>query len=479
MTKSPWEALKTYQSLDSSMFKSAEIKQFAHPQRLLSNTTLAESIHIDLDWFNSSSSDEFFCGKNLDAHIQPIAQAYAGHQFGHFTILGDGRAILLSEYKNKNGHIYDIHLKGAGPTIYSRRGDGLATLRSMLKEYVYSEAMHGLGIPTSRSLALFLTGESVQRERVHPGAFLVRMASSHIRIGTFQFARLQSNEVLKQLADYTIQRHYPDLLDTDNPYLGLLEKVIDQQASLIAQWMSVGFIHGVMNTDNSSIAGETIDFGPCAFLDEYDANAVFSSIDHNGRYAYGNQATIIQWNLCRLAESLLPLIDSESEDLAVEKATTLLKNFSAIFDNYRNELFCKKIGIDVVDETSIQLVNDLLSLMQSEKLDFTHTFQQLSMGLVPHPVLLAWQSNWEKHLNYLNHNKEEALVVMRSNNPVVIARNHVLEEIYDEIEASGDLSKLHDAIDTLRQPYNQSHLGHPLSLPRPTGTRPTVTYCGT
>ena len=479
MTKLPWEALKTYQDLDSSMFKTADIKQFAQPQRLLSNTVLAKSIGFDLDWFNSSASDAFFCGKNLDPNIRPIAQAYAGHQFGHFTILGDGRAILLSEYKNKNGHIYDIHLKGAGPTIYSRRGDGLATLRSMLKEYVYSEAMHGLGIPTSRSLALFLTGENVQRERTHPGALLVRMASSHIRIGTFQFARLQSNEVLKQLADYSIKRHYPDLMDTDNPYLELLERVIDQQASLIAQWMSVGFIHGVMNTDNSSISGETIDYGPCAFLDEYDIHAVFSSIDQNGRYAYGNQANIIQWNLCRLAESLLPLIDQESEDLAVEKATTALKNFSTIFETYRNQLFCKKIGIDVVDEISLQLVNDLLTLMQSEKLDFTHTFQQLSMGLVPQPALLTWQSNWEKHLNYPNHNKEDALVIMRSNNPVVIVRNHVLEEIYDEVESTGDLSKLHDAIDTLRQPYNQSNLGHPLSLPRPTGTKPTVTYCGT
>lgn len=479
MTKLPWEALKTYQSLDSSMFKSAEINQFTHPQRLLSNTTLAESIHLDLDWFNSSLCDDFFCGKNLDTNIQPIAQAYAGHQFGHFTILGDGRAILLSEYKNKNDHIYDIHLKGAGPTIYSRRGDGLATLRSMLKEYVYSEAMYGLGIPTSRSLALFLTGESVQRERVHPGAFLVRMASSHIRIGTFQFARLQSNEVLKQLADYTIKRHYPEILNTDNPYLSLLEKVIDQQASLIAQWMSVGFIHGVMNTDNSSIAGETIDFGPCAFLDEYDANAVFSSIDQNGRYAYGNQANIIQWNICRLAESLLPLIDSESEDQAVEQATTALKKFPTIFEQQRNQLFCKKIGIDVVDEKSIQLVNDLLSLMQSEKIDFTHTFQQLSMGLVPHPVLLAWQSNWEKHLNHLNISKEKAKQVMASSNPAVIPRNFILEDIFDEIESTGNLTRLHDVIDTLKDPYSPSHIGHPLSQPRAPGTKPTVTYCGT
>ena len=478
MPSLPWEALKTYQYLDSSMFKTADIKQFANPKRLLSNTVLAQSIGLDLDWFNSSASDAFFCGKNLEPNIRPIAQAYAGHQFGHFTTLGDGRAILLCEYKNQQ-QILDIHLKGAGPTIYSRRGDGLATLRSMLKEYVYSEAMHGLGIPTSRSLALFLTGENVQRERNHPGAFLVRMASSHIRIGTFQFARLQSNEVLKQLADYSIKRHYPDLMGTDNPYLGLLERVIDQQASLIAQWMSVGFIHGVMNTDNSSISGETIDYGPCAFLDEYDIHAVFSSIDQNGRYAYGNQANIIQWNLCRLAESLVPLIDQESEDLAVEKATTALKKFSAIFESYSNQLFCKKIGMDVVDERPKQLVNDLLSLMQSEKLDFTHTFQQLSMGLVPHPSLLAWQSNWEKHLNYLNHNKEEALLIMRSTNPVVIAHNHVLENIYDEVESTGDLSKLDNAIDVLRQPYNQSHLGHPLSLPRPTGTRPTVTYCGT
>jgi len=478
MTKLPWEALKTYQYLDSSMFKTADIKQFAQLQRLLSNIALAQSIGFDLDWFNSSASDAFFCGKNLEPNIRPIAQAYAGHQFGHFTTLGDGRAILLCEYKNQQ-QILDIHLKGAGPTIYSRRGDGLATLRSMLKEYVYSEAMHGLGIPTSRSLALFLTGENVQRERTHPGAFLVRMASSHIRIGTFQFARLQSNEVLKQLADYSIRRHYPDLMDTDNPYLGLLERVINQQASLIAQWMSVGFIHGVMNTDNSSISGETIDYGPCSFLDEYDIHAVFSSIDQNGRYAYGNQANIIQWNLCRLAESLLPLINPDSEDQAVEQATAALKNFSTIFEQKRNQLFCKKIGIDVVDEKSLQLVNDLLTLMQSEKLDFTHTFQQLSMGLVLHPALLAWQPNWEKHLNYLNHNKEEALVVMRSNNPVVIARNHVLEEIYNKVESTGDLSKLHDAIDTLRQPYNQSNLGHPLSLPRPTGTKPTVTYCGT
>lgn len=478
MTKLPWEALKTYQSLDPSMFKSADIKQFTNPQRLLSNNSLARSIKLDFDWFNSSSADAFFCGRNLDASIQPIAQAYAGHQFGHFTILGDGRAILLSEYKTDQ-QIFDIHLKGAGPTIYSRRGDGLATLRSMLKEYVYSEAMHGLGIPTSRSLALFLTGEGVQRERIHPGAFLVRMASSHIRVGTFEYARLQSDDVIKQLADFTIQRHYPDLFDTKNRYLALVERVIDQQASLIAQWMSVGFIHGVMNTDNSSIAGETIDYGPCAFLDEYNPNAVFSSIDQNGRYAFGNQANIIQWNLCRLAEALLPILHPDDEDLAVEKATASLKEFSQKFQSYYKHLLCKKIGFSFIDERKLSLAHDLLNIMQNEQLDYTHTFSQLSTNSFEHPAIHQWKESWLNELRINQISLEKAQAIMQASNPVVVPRNHVLEKIFDEIELSSDISKLEEVIKILSKPYDLAHTGHPLSLPRPAETLPTVTYCGT
>ena len=345
---------------------------FKQAEMILKNYSLAEELGFDKDYVDSSDCLNVFAGNKLLQDSIPIAQGYSGHQFGHFNPqLGDGRAILLGEINKM-----DIQLKGIGQTPYSRRGDGRSALSPVIREYVISEFMHALKIPTTRSLFALKTNEDVLRETILPGGVLTRVAKSHIRIGTFEYARTKNNEVLKTLADYSIDRHYPDLKQTDNKYLSFFTAVCDKQASLVSKWMSIGFIHGVMNTDNSTISGETIDYGPCAFMDHYDANTVFSSIDTQGRYSFANQPSIIQWNLVRLAECLLPLIDKD-EKRSIEIAQNLINNFSSLFKDKWLQMMKKKLGIKDQSEDDEELINNLIKWMQQKKPDFTNTFCNL------------------------------------------------------------------------------------------------------
>ena len=479
MRTSGWEFQNTYQELPPILFEPTRPKQYRAPKALLLNESLAAKLGIDVGWFNTIDAVDVLSGNRLPEASKPIAQAYAGHQFGNFTILGDGRAILLGEHRTPTNQLVDIQLKGSGPTPYSRRGDGLATLNSMLKEYIFGESMHALGIPTSRCLSIIETGESVFRERPYRGAVLTRVASSHIRIGTFEFAHLHSADTVKALADYAIQRHDPDLINEECRYLQFLERVIDRQARLVAQWMSVGFVHGVMNTDNVSIAGETIDYGPCAFIDEYDPQAVFSSIDRQGRYAYGNQPRIIHWNLCRFAETLLPLINPENINEAIQQAETVLEKFPNLYQMYWQQFFAKKIGFDYVSEETNALVDQFLKIMQSERLDFTSTFDQLSTGTLSAPAFNPWIRNWETELSNKNLTAGMAQRQMRCVNPVITVRNHILESVIDEVGETGQMDSFQDLLVALRQPYSETNRVHGLYPPKPFEIPRTVTYCGT
>jgi len=468
----------TYQQLPEVLFEKSSAKPFASAKPLILNRDLAKDLHIDPDWLESEKAIQILSGGSVAEGSIPIAQAYAGHQFGHFTVLGDGRALLLGEHQ-VNDRLMDIQLKGSGPTKFSRRGDGLATLAAMLKEYIFGEALHALNIPTTRSLGIMLTGELVRREGFQPGAVLTRVAASHIRVGTFEFARLESDETLKNLADYTIARHDPDLIGSDDCYLRFLERVIDRQASLVAKWMSVGFIHGVMNTDNVTISGQTIDFGPCAFMDHYDSEAVFSSIDLHGRYAYTNQPKIMHWNLCRLAEALIPLIDIRDENLAIEKAQAIINTFSERYEHYWQEALCKKLGFPKPSSEAVKLIQELLLQMDQHGADFTHTFNQLSRGNLPLPILDSWQQAWYKELLDQQIDLPKAYALMRQVNPVVIPRHHIIDKIMRDTESSLSNSELVELIEILRNPYSDQYLEHPLANPKPKDTPPTVTYCGT
>lgn len=479
MNQPGWKFEHSYQSLPTDLFQYAQPRKYSAPKCVLINESLAQSLDLDFNALMSPDEVASLAGNGLPDGSSPIAQAYAGHQFGNFTILGDGRAILLGEHRLSNGKTVDIQLKGSGPTPYSRRGDGLATLGALLKEYIYSEAMHGLGIPTTRSLALIETGDSVHRQQLHPGAVMTRVASSHIRVGTFEFAAQNDISVLKSLADYTIKRHYPELLGIENPYLAFLEQFIDRQAYLVALWMSVGFVHGVMNTDNVSIAGETIDYGPCAFIDEYDLRASFSSIDRQGRYAYGNQPKVLHWNICRFAESLLPLIYPDEPELAIQAAQDVLKKYPARYEAYWQELFCKKIGFSHAEPKAVQLVQDLLQLMAEQGMDFTGTFSQLTSGSLNEPRLNEWLNAWQSELLASHHDLKESHQIMSQANPVVTLRNHVLVSAIDDAEFSGNMAPFLDLLNTIKNPYSEAHRNHTLAAPRPTGMRPTVTYCGT
>src|SRR5688572_14715781 len=373
-----WRLEHTYAELPPLFYSPAAPTAVREPRLVALNRPLARTLGLEPDTLERPEAAAIFAGNALPDGGRPIAQAYAGHQFGHFTALGDGRAILLGEQITPSGDRVDIQLKGAGQTRFSRRGDGRAALGPMLREYIISEAMHALGIPTTRSLAVVTTGEPVYREAVVEGAVLTRVAASHIRVGTMQWAAGHGDvEAARALADYTRARHYPELADADEPYLELFRAILARQASLIARWQLVGFIHGVMNTDNMALSGETIDYGPCAFMDAYDPATVFSSIDHGGRYAYGNQPAIAQWNLARFAETLLPLIDSDMAK-AVELATAVLKNFMPAFDARLLARMRRKIGLASEQESDVELVRTLLATMQSAGADFTLTFRRLA-----------------------------------------------------------------------------------------------------
>lgn len=453
------------------------------PQMVRLNLPLAKELGLDASALNGVAGAEIFSGSKAPEGADTLAQMYAGHQFGGFSPqLGDGRALLLGEVIDINGNRRDIHLKGSGRTPFSRGGDGKAALGPILREYIIGEAMHALGIPTTRALAVVTTGEDIMRETRLPGAVLARVAASHIRVGTFQyFAARGELDKIKQLADYVIARHYPHLEKEENPYLSLLGTVCDAQASLIAKWMLVGFVHGVMNTDNMTVSGETIDYGPCAFIDHYDPDALFSSIDGKGRYAYKNQPQMAHWNLTRFAETLLPLIDEDSEQ-AVEKATNVLEQFSEIYSTYWLEGMRAKLGLTTKEEEDFALASDLLTATEGQDIDYTNLFRSLAdlakddEGL---PCLKDWLPRWRKRCAKETVSHSERIATMNKVNPIYIPRNHLVEEALTAAVSERDYSKFEALMEALEQPFKKQSGYEHFAKPAPQDFGPYKTFCGT
>ena len=452
----------TYRTLPEKMYSPAMPVPVSSPVMLCFNSRLASDLGVDIAGRSDQELADLFSGRIIPEGAQPLAQAYAGHQFGHFTMLGDGRAILLGELVGEDGRRFDIQLKGAGQTAYSRRGDGRATLPAMLREYIISESMHHLGIPTSRSLAVVKTGEKVYRERIHDGAVLTRIAASHIRVGTFEYVRnYLSIEDLQAFTSYVIDRHYPDIRDAVNPAFALLQAVMHRQVELIVQWMRVGFIHGVMNTDNMSIAGETIDYGPCAFMNTYKPGTVFSSIDEQGRYAFANQPAIAQWNLSVLAGALLPLLATEEAE-AIRMAEDLLNEFPGRYRDRWLQMMCAKIGIVQYRQEDRALVDALLQWMEDRKADYTSTFLLLESEDGPVTDLLqdadfaGWHAKWMQRLAEEEGGFLSARDLMQTVNPAYIPRNHLVEEAL-AAATLGDMAPFDALLKVLSAPYDHRH----------------------
>tara|TARA_Y100001934_G_scaffold283196_1_gene401113 strand:- start:961 stop:2418 length:1458 start_codon:yes stop_codon:yes gene_type:complete len=474
----------SYTHLPEDLFSRSPPQPVEAPQMVLFNHTLADTLGLDADALDGPTGAHLLAGNTLIDGSDPIAQAYAGHQFGHLTMLGDGRAILLGEQITPDGLRRDIQLKGAGRTVFSRGGDGRAALGPMLREYIISEAMHGLGIPSTRSLAVVKTGEPVLRETALPGAILTRVAASHLRVGTFQYAAGRQNPaLLEALVDYTLNRHYPDRQPADNPALALLDAVMDSQVELIVHWMRVGFIHGVLNTDNVTLSGESIDFGPCAFMDHFDPDTVFSSIDHQGRYAYGNQPTITQWNLSRFAETLLPLIDGDV-DSAIEKATAVIKSFSDRYSEKWLAMMKKKLGLFGDDPVDEKLITDLLEWMKTHQADYTNTFRDITGEGFPadrfykDDDFINWHQRWQARLGRNHKPLKSSLCLMRNHNPAVIPRNHRVENALAAAE-QGDMSVTTALLEALATPYADREPDDAYRQPPAPEERVCQTFCGT
>jgi serine/tyrosine/threonine adenylyltransferase len=481
-TATGWRWDHSYARLPEIFFTRARPVPVARPQLAVLNRPLAISLGLDPDVLEKEAG--IFAGNEIPEGSEPIAQAYAGHQFGHFTNLGDGRAILLGEHLTPGGQRFDIQLKGSGRTRYSRGGDGRATLGPMLREYIISEAMHALGIPTTRSLAVATTGEEVFRQEILPGAVLTRIAASHIRVGTFQYAAAHDDlSALTALADHTLQRHFPEMVESETRYVDFFEAVMDRQAALIAKWLHAGFIHGVMNTDNMALSGETIDYGPCAFMDDYDPNTVFSSIDRQGRYAYGNQPQIARWNLARLAEAMLPLLH-EDQKTAVDLANEALGSFEQRFRGYWLLGMRSKLGLFTAEKEDAALVQELLDWMQADHMDFTNTFRTLSdVSAIAEPAFVdagfvAWHSRWSARLARQPQSPAETVEEMRANNPAVIPRNHKVEEALSAAVENNDLAPMHRLLAALQRPYAADSPPE-YCVPAPSGSAPYQTFCGT
>ena len=477
-----WHFDHSYIKLPKDFFIEQLPVKVKKPKLILLNEALLKALGLDKEALSHEAWGSIFSGNTIPENSYPIAQAYAGHQFGHFTLLGDGRAVLLGEQINPDGKRFDIQFKGSGQTPYSRRGDGRAALGPMLREYIISEAMHALNIPTTRSLAVVVTGESIMRDELLPGAVLTRVAKSHIRVGTFQFAStLNDIQKLKVLADYAIDRHYPECKEKDNPYLAFLNAVIETQASLVSQWMHVGFIHGVMNTDNMAISGETIDYGPCAFMDRYHPETVFSSIDRQGRYAYANQAPIAQWNLARFAETLLPLIDQDT-DKSIELASQSVNSFSDLFQASWLKGMRQKIGLFDEEAGDIDLINELLILMQKNKADYTLTFRHLSSDAILKDAIFedasfkVWYKKWMHRIQKQKDGEETSKLIMLKHNPAVIPRNHLVEKALSLVVREQDYKLLNDLIGALQKPYEHSKI---FSEPPLEEDKSYQTFCGT
>ena len=483
-----WRLENSYARLPEVLHTRAAPVPVARPGMALFNEKLAVELGLDPGALAGDSGAEIFAGNRLPDGAKPIAQAYAGHQFGHFTNLGDGRAVLLGEQITPGGARADVQLKGAGRTPYSRRGDGRAALGPMLREYVMSEAMHALGIPTTRSLAVATTGEQIVREKLLPGAVLTRIASSHIRVGTFEYAAaLGDRALLESLVDYTLHRHYPDCLEAENKALALLAGVVERQAKLVARWAGVGFVHGVMNTDNMALSGETIDYGPCAFLDAYDPATVFSSIDRTGRYAFGNQPRIAHWNLARLAEALLLALHVD-QARAVGMAEEALSCFPERFEYFYRGVLRAKLGLCGEEEGDFALAQEFLQWMQASGADFSKSFADLTCALesgelagrlpVGAPALPPWQAKWKARLGRQPSGRAEVLALMRSANPVVIPRNHRVEEALAAAE-SGDFSVIHRLLKVLARPFDELPENEAYRTAPMAGGEPYRTFCGT
>ena len=484
-----WDIKNTYSELPSKFFQELNPTKVAKPKLIKFNVYLAEKLGIDCENINLLTS--IFSGNAIPNNSKPIAMAYAGHQFGHFVNqLGDGRAILLGEIFNDTGKLFDVQLKGAGRTMFSRQGDGRSALGPAIREYIVSESMYYLGIPSTRALALVTTGEKVYRESILPGAITTRVASSHIRVGTFQyFAYRKDKEALRILANYTIDRHCPEIKYEKHPYIELLKFACSKQASLVADWMNVGFIHGVMNTDNMTISGETIDFGPCAFLDSYNSNKVFSSIDQFGRYSYSNQPLIAQWNLARLAETLIPITDLD-EKTSINLATEIINEF---FDHYKScwlQGMRKKLGLLSKKNNDEKLVKELLEIMETNKLDFTLTFRSLFSFFEKNPInqisqvkipidLNQWTKKWISRITEENLESNQRFETMKKANPFCIPRNHKIEEVIKYATTDLNFEPLEKLLLAMTNPFENSDKTINYSKPPTEDEIIYETFCGT
>ena len=478
-----WHFNNTYSKLSDTFREEIKPIPVNDPDLVMFNESLAFELNLDFSKIDKKELSKIFSGNSLPDGSSCIAQAYAGHQFGHFTMLGDGRAVLIGEHKTKSNKRYDIQFKGSGKTAFSRNGDGRAALGPMLREYIISEAMNALKIPTTRSLAVVKTGEDIQREDILQGAILTRVASSHIRVGTFQYiAARQKKDELKTLLDYTIDRHYPEIKNSNTQAVDLLNLLIERQCDLVVNWMRVGFIHGVMNTDNMTISGETIDYGPCAFMDTYDPKTVFSSIDQMGRYAYCNQPVITKWNLSRFAECLIPLIDKDQKK-SIEMATEIINTFEKKYEEKWLSMMRNKLGILDTNEKDKSLILDLLTWMHEKKVDYTNTFcylidnKSIKEKKYDNENFLSWKKRWQERILMNQGSFEKSLKLMRKTNPHVIPRNYKVEEAL-EIADNGDYSLVKKILNALKEPYKTSNEKFNYQNPGPKKEN-YKTFCGT
>ena len=479
-----WNFDNTYSKLPEAFISNTSPTPVKAPELIILNDGLVKKLGLNFLSMNKKELSELFSGNSLPKGSKTISQAYAGHQFGHFTMLGDGRAVLMGEHISRDNERFDIQFKGSGKTPFSRNGDGRAFLGAMLREYIISEAMHFLNIPTTRSLSVVQTGENVMRENILPGAILTRVASSHLRVGTFQYIAARQNvDELKTLVDYTLDRHYPNIKQSKNQAIAFLKVLMEKQIDLVVNWMRVGFIHGVMNTDNMTISGETIDYGPCAFMDTYDPQTVFSSIDQLGRYAYFNQPSITKWNLARFAESLIPLID-ENKDKAIDIATEEINNFEKVYEVKWLNMMRDKLGLFGEDPKDQVLILDLLTWMHKNKADYTNTFCLLmnvkiqNNKIYTNEDFIVWKKRWEARLKLNNNTAEKYLKLMKSVNPLIIPRNHKVEEALT-LASNGNLTLFNKLIEILKNPYLVDSNDLEFMSPAPHSDKKYQTFCGT
>jgi len=477
-----WHFDNTYSKLSNTFKEEVKPTPVHNPELVVLNDQLAKDLKLDFSKVEKKDLSQIFSGNTLPKGSATIAQAYAGHQFGHFTMLGDGRAVLLGEHLVNNTTRFDVQFKGSGRTSFSRSGDGRAVLGPMLREYIISEAIHALKIPTTRSLAVVKTGEKIVRENLLPGAILTRVASSHIRVGTFQYIAAKQNiDDLNTLVEYTINRHYPEIQSSKNKALDLLNLVMERQCKLVVNWMRVGFIHGVMNTDNMAISGETIDYGPCAFMDHYNPKTVFSSIDQLGRYSFSNQPPITKWNLSRFAECLIPLID-KSEDKAIQLASEIIDNFQNIYEEKWLNMMRDKLGLFEKSKDDKKLIDDLLTWMEKNKADYTNTFCYLmnvkigNNSLYDDKEFINWSKNWKNRISINGNSKEKSLELMKETNPIIIPRNHKVEEALKSANED-NLEVMNKLLSKFDNPYGEQKGIEDYQLPSLDDNYQT--FCGT